>query len=541
MELVTVPRVPVLRTGHFDLESGPADFTIDHLNAAARALANDPAVLPMRVRLELEDQAHLDGEGMAIEAAGGLGGPAIGWGDNYVVAGNTLYADLHLPAPVADAMEWAFPSRSIEGLFGYATATGHTHDFLATGLLLLGTSWPGVTTLPDFHEVQAEFAAAVAAGEVEVASYATAALGTAENLEDSWGVQDLRESRTLAAVGASGRPPKPSRDQLAAASLAVTDLGMRWYAAERDGDLDGLPESYDFWSWYVTEVRAEEDGTLFVLVIDEASGQFWRFDVTAINGPDVTFGEPSEVMLEVIPVSARRRRSRPALARWGSRADSRAVTATTAPPTPANRTEDEPMNDALRRRLATRHGLDPETATEDEILAAENATAESEGTPNPPAPEPDDGEGGGNGGEGAPEGEPNAATARTATVSTGRLQELERDAAEGRAARARQLHGDRDRLVLAALEDGRITPAESGLGELDASTGLYGVAESGWRRDLEDAPDVTARALARLEAGKYPGAKARQGHTVQDGGQNLGDGYSRARASFGLRRNQEVK
>jgi hypothetical protein len=534
VDVVTVPRVPVCRTGHFDLESGPVDFTLEHFAAAVSALASDPAVRPMRVRLELPDQGHLEPEAMAVEANGGQGGPSVGWADNYALEGNTLYADLHVPELVAGAMDWAFPGRSIEGVFGWQTATGQTHDFVATGLLLLGTSWPGVTTLPDFAEVQAEFAAEVAAGN----------LGTGTFVAPDSAVVPMLEAATVAArVEPTGRPPRPSRDQLAAASLNVNDLRLRWYGAESAGELEGLPESYDYWSWYVLEVRAEEDGTLFVLCIDENDGRMWRFDVASIDGPNVTFDEPTEVVLEVVPVTARRAargdngpsawRPRPALARWTTRAESRAgapahpSAAAAAADNPQTTEADAPMNDALRRALASRHGLDPETATEAEIEAAELAAAEAapEGggdNPEPDTPEAD-----------TPEAErqPAGATARTVTVSRDTWEATQRAAEQGATARAEQIAAQRTAAVEAAIADGRITPAEAGLERNDAGEWV-----DGWRRDLDSAPEVVGAQLDRLERGRYPGATGRQGVAPQ-GEARTGDpaGLARARAGLGLR------
>jgi hypothetical protein len=500
LEIVTLPRVPVLRTGHYDLESGEADFAIEHLTAAADALANDPAVLPLRIRLELEDgQGHLDADGIVSEANGVQGGPAVGWGDNYAVAGNTLYADLHVPSIVAESMEWAFPARSIEGLWGYTTATGHQHDFIATGLLLLGQSWPGVTTLPDFAEVQAEFAADVAEGAIEVPSYATATGRVPE------------AAAVVARVGASGRPPRSARQELATAGLNVADLRMRWLAAEANGELEGLPDSYDYWSWYPVETRARDDGTLAVYVMDEDTGSEWEFVVESVADGQVRFSEPVEVVRpDPVPLAAAGVRPRPPLARYASRAEGRAGAAS-SPPTTHHQEDERPMTDAQRRALASRLGLDPETATEEDIYAA--AETQPQDPPETP-PEGDPPEGDPPEGDEAPEGEPAGVAARTATISRERLAELERQAAAGAAAEDARTHVNRDRLVLAALADGRILPNEAGLGALDENTGLYAIGESGWRRDLEDAPEVTARALARLETGKYPGARARQGQAA---------------------------
>lgn len=509
--MTVVPDVPVLRTGHFALESGPADFAIEHLTAAVEALNNDPAVLPMRVRIELQDPSGGDGQGhdldaIGAEAGGALVNPCVGWGDNYRVAGNTMFADLHVPAVVAEGMEWAWPSRSIEGVHNWTTATGHTHDFVATGLLLLGPSWPGVTTLPDWSEVQSEFAADVAAGTIDAPSYAVA---QAEPV--------LARAAVCARVAVAGRAPGPARANLRAAGLNVGDLMGRWYAAEGADELAGLPDSYSYWAWYCTEVRALDDGTLAVFVLDEDTGQEWQFAVTSVTGGQVTFAEPVEVVRpDPIPVAAAGARPRPALARFNSRAESRAASSPSHIPT---QEDDQPMNDALRRLLAERHGLDAETATADEVTAAEIAAA------NPTTPIP---EGGEPEGEGAPENAPEAepVAARTTTISRDVLDTLQRDAAEGVAARAEQIAGQRTTLVTAAVADGRITPAEAGLTR--AADGSW---PDGWRRDMDDAPEVTARALARLEAGKYPGATGAKAVTATGGRPNS---LNRALAAAGI-------
>lgn len=497
VELVTVPRVPIVRTGHYDLQSGPVDFTADHLAAAVQAFENDPAVLAPRIRVESAEQGHLDGDGIAVEAAGGSGGPALGWCDALVFEGDTLYADMHVPAELAGCLEWAFPARSVEGLFGYTTATGHRHDFMATGLLLLGTSWPGVTTLPDMRELEQEFAETIAEEDLTVtAGFAAPIHATA--LPDG-----------AAVVARIGVEP-------VTAGLAVTDLRRRWYGAEADGELEGLPDSYDFWSWYVTEERVDDDGTLYVVCVDEANGDLWRFDVASIDGTAVTFAAPTRGALDWRPVTAAASSSdapvRPAMAlgRWTSRGDSRAAAAGQT----NEQEDDRPMTDEQRRNLAVSHGLNPDTATEADIFeaaATRAADPEAGGDPVVPAGEQETTD------VDADAPVPAGVAARTATVSRERLEALERDAAVGVAAQARQVHGDRDRLVLAALEAGRITPAESGLGERDPQTGLYAIAESGWRRDLEDAPVVSARALERLAPGRVPGTAAAKGVVPQEG------------------------
>jgi hypothetical protein len=504
MDLTTIPRVPICRTGHYELASGSVDFTAEHFAAAVTAFENDPAILAPRIRVQLEDQAHLDHEGITVEASGGQGGPALGWADGLATDGVTLYADLHLPTEVADVMEWAFPARSIEGLFGWTTATGHTHDFVATGLLLLGTDWPGVTTLPDFRELESEFATEVlAAGAADTPVM----------------VIPPREAAVAARVGATPRSGQPMGDRIAQAGLSVFDLRARWYGAEEAGELVDLPGSYDFWTWYVSEVRADDDGTLYVVVYDESSGDQWRFDVTAIDGTNVTFGTPQPGALDWRGATAAAmstaaewaRTPRPALARWRTRGESRSAFASAPTPTPPQE-DDRPMNDALRRTLATRHGLDPETATEDQVEAAVMA-AETPPPETPPEGEPD-----------PPEGDqPAEDNERVAVVDRAQFEDLQVAAARGVAADEARLRVERDQFINACLNEGRISPASAGM-----TRNADGSLPDGWRADLDRDPEGTARALARLEPGKYPGAARATGTTTT----NRQGQMARARASF---------
>ena len=503
MELTTIPRVPICRTGHYELASGPVDFTAEHFAAAVQAFENDPAILAPRIRVE----THLDSEGIAVEASGGQGGPALGWCDELQTDGVTLFADVHVPSELAAVLEWAFPARSIEGVFGWTTATGHTHDFVATGLCLLGTDWPGVTTLPDFREMESEFATEVlAAGAAETPVMVVAPEGAA----------------VAAELGSTVRAGQPMLDRVAQAGLSVFDLRSRWYGAAEAGELDDLPESYDFWTWYVSEVRADDDGTLYVVVYDEGNGDQWRFDVASISGTNVTFGSPQPGALDwrgstAAAVSAAApwaREPRPALARWRTRDESR--TASASAPTPPQE-DDRPMNDAQRRALAVSLGMAENT--DEAALHAEAARRATAETPPPevpapegdPAPEPE--------GDPAPE-----ATTPAVLVDSGRLAELEAAAARGTEARNLQIRAERDAEIQAALEDGRIAPATAGL--TPDPQGIY--PEGTWRRALEDHPEATAANLSMLEPGKYPGAARATGRLNV----NRDSHMPRVRASF---------
>lgn len=514
MELVTLPRLPICATGHYELASGPVDFTAEHFAAAVEAFNNDPAILAPRVRVEV----HLDADGIAVEASGGQGGPALGWCDNLETDGHTLYADVHVPEELAACMEWAFPARSIEGLFGWTTATGHTHAFVATGLCLLGTDWPGVTTLPDLRELESSFASEVlAAGSAD-----TPVMVVAPD-----------RAAVMATTAATPRAGQPMLDRVAQAGLSVFDLRTRWYAAEEAGELSDLPESYDFWTWYVSEVRVDDDGTLYAVVYDDASGDQWRFDVTNVSGTDVTFGAPQPGMLDWRGATAAAIASAPAwaaqprapLARWTTRTASRTASASA----PTTQEDDQPMNDALRRALASRHGLDPETASEAEVEAAV-MSAETPETPegNPPPENPPEGEPSGEPQGAAVEPEAALASGRAVLVDADRLATLEANAEQGATAQATLVSQQRDALVRAAIEDGRITVASAGL-ERNGDGSL----PDGWRRQLDEHPEATAASLARLEAGRYPGTARASGTTTTPGGGGAAKVVARVRAGRG--------
>jgi hypothetical protein len=86
-----------------------------------------------------------------------------------------------------------------------------------------------------------------------------------------------------------------------------------------------------------------------------------------VKGSEVTFGEFVEVIEQDVPVAARAADvPRPAapLARWGSREALRAAVQTNENEEASSMTEEQ------RRDLAAAHGLDPDTATEEQVIEA---------------------------------------------------------------------------------------------------------------------------------------------------------------------------
>jgi hypothetical protein len=100
------------------------------------------------------------------------GDPAVGWVDNVHASedGSTLYGDLvGVPEWLAKNMPSAYPSLSIEGMYDYKAPDGTTHDFILTGLALLGATVPGIGALKSVQDVEALYAdsdVAAAVGEI---------------------------------------------------------------------------------------------------------------------------------------------------------------------------------------------------------------------------------------------------------------------------------------------------------------------------------------------------------------------------------------
>jgi hypothetical protein len=81
--------------------------------------------------------------------------PAIGRVTNLRTTnrGNTLVGDLvDIPAWFARIMPTAFPQRSIEAFQPYED-NGHRFSLALTGLALLGSQWPAVSTLDDLRDL----------------------------------------------------------------------------------------------------------------------------------------------------------------------------------------------------------------------------------------------------------------------------------------------------------------------------------------------------------------------------------------------------
>lgn len=411
MELQTIPDVELVSTGTYSLASGVTTFTAEDLAAAVQA-AQDPTIPAPRLKLGHDDPRFDE----AIASGELSGEPAFGQVANMRLSedGQTIIGDyVNVPDWLADTMPSSYPGRSIEGGFGFQAASGRTYDFVIADVALLGVTWPGVSCLADLQSVL------------------TAANGNVERF-------DFADDAQFAYAAGSGERFVTARIALPreegptpSGTVAGMDMGMVQRAfiddlEEGDIDVSGLEDCGPCLWWWPRSVRVEDGGDL-VLIVDDDAGHLIRVPFT-VNGAELDYGSPEVVMETFVPVPSGTSASGPrVLASWAGNSV-RAARSSTTPQ------EAETMDiDAgvLRARL----GL-AEDASEDDIqaaLAAEPAPGKA-----PVAPV-------------VPEG--------MALIDEGTLAELRTGAEAGITASTRFANQDRDAVITAAIEAGKMPPA----------------------------------------------------------------------------------
>lgn len=451
VEIVTRSDVPIVRVGTYPLSTGVHTFTEEDIAAAADALANDPAIKAPRAKIA------------SVEAALGLdptehgGEPAFGWFDNLRVTddGQELLADYHGPQAVVDAMKWAYPSLSVEG-GPYKSVTGREHSLVITAVALLGIHWPGVTTLEDFTEFMAN------GPTIEVTANAP--------------------HEVLATIAARATP--------IAASLDVETVRTRLYEAVDGGELE-IPEGAKGWDLWIRSLRFDDAGKPYAKVTDEGSGRLYRVDFK-VKGNEVTFGAFVEIVEQDVPVAAATR-PLPALGSWATRDESRTLAAST------NTEDHSQMTDEQRRALAPKYGLDPETATEAEVIAAAIAA------PDPVAPEPTK--------PAAPE-----VPEGFSIVDDATLAELREGATLAVTASRKSQRDERDTTISAAISAGKIP-----VGRREAFEAMWGDPMGDTPEKRAGDPEGTRQLLAKLSPGLVP-VEAREVGKAGDGDVTEDDG-----------------
>jgi hypothetical protein len=163
ISLVTMKSVPLMCVGmEFPASTGPVTFDFGDIDSAVRAGA-DPTIPRPRVKLGHTDPRYNDticphckemipwseyaNDQYVFDAM-----PNFGFleAQNAQNDGAWLYADLvDVPEWLAEVMPVAYPSRSIEGWFGYSGINEKEYKFLVTDLALLGVVFPGCMNLAD--------------------------------------------------------------------------------------------------------------------------------------------------------------------------------------------------------------------------------------------------------------------------------------------------------------------------------------------------------------------------------------------------------
>lgn len=422
-EQVVVPTVPplarvggveLMHTGQWAISTGVATFTVDDLAAAVAAL-DCPAVRRPVLKLGHTDP-RFDGE------------PAVGWVDQLATAegGHTLVGDyVGMPGWLGEVIASAYPDRSIEGVYDFRCQIGHVHPFVLTGVALLGVTPPGIGTLASLQDVAALYGVAAAhrpAGGTPVRA-------------------------TVRATGRGDRMPNPTPTTVAA-GVTTEDVRRAYYDEAA-------------WELWIEEFHLDP---LQLIVINDHTGERSRVPVVVGEGDGedaVSFGDPVRVVVryEDVPPDAGVTATAAAARRitYASRAESRPGARPDRPaaaaPAAGNPTQEgstavaftDDQLTTMRRTLGLPDGADEATI----VQALGEAMTERA---DPAAPQ-------------LPEG--------TVVIEQATLNELQVAARRGVEAHDRQQREDRERLVDAAIRDGRIPPArrEHWLAQLAADTG----------------------------------------------------------------------
>lgn len=441
---VTVRDVEIVQTGiEYPLSTGPVTFTTADLNDIVESQL-DPAIKAPRLKLGHSANIGLLEDGQP--AIGTLGNLRLEQ-DGHLVVGDYV----GIPAWLADVLPSAYPSRSIEAIWNVETNTGHSWRLVLTDLALLGVVWPGVGTLDDIQALYSES-----------------------------GPDNVRILTTKEEVDAMARPARGSLR----AQVDAEDIRRQYY------DSTGPDQ---FW-WWIRSMYVDPNE---LIVEDEDTGNLYRVPFET-KGDVVTFSDPVAVKVVF--------KDKPASQQPNSQtADTTAAWMVTQPPPAgrsiavyANRAESRPDQEesvgvttevdpvALRNSL----GLAEDASDEEVRTALASAgfvtppghevasgtdvrapAAEQPGTSAVTEHEP------GGPDNTAPAGPTDPATAQpepvppeavapvaasTVTLDRATYDDLRRQAQQGATAFERQEVDNRERILTAAVAEGRIPPSRRG-------------------------------------------------------------------------------
>lgn len=460
-QLVTIPDVEIATVGDWNTMKGNGTFTIDDLVACVAA-QDDAGFSTPRLKIGHTD-ARFDGE------------PCFGSITNLRMSSDmmTLLGDIEaVPAWLADMLPSAYPTRSIE-MMRNATSytTGRKYAGVMTGLALLGAFDPAISTLADLKATIAP-----------------------DDVADVEGV-----AARFANIVQNGGEGESMPTQEVSASVNVEDVRRAFY--------DEHEAMHPYW-WMRSMMLDPNE-----LIIDDDQGHLYRvpFDV---SGDAISFGEPTEVMVEFVdvasapaePVAARRM----PVVTFASRSDShRSVT---------NETEGTKMD---TNAIITNLGL-ADDATEADVLARITeltAAAEGDATGDPTLELVSDEDAAGasvDNGDAATVSVPEGAV----LIDAGQLAELQANAEMGVAARTAQIEEARTRFIGDAVQAGRIPPARADF----------------WREMHVHDPEGTEATIAAFPEGMATPVGVAAGRADNE---KLDDSYPTGFAGLGTIRNRQ--
>jgi hypothetical protein len=248
--LATIPGVEIVATGEWNLSTGMTTFTTEDLAAAVDA-AGCPSLGDPAIKLGHVDP-RFDGE------------PRVGNVKNLTLTagGNKITGDYSgMPAWLGEIMASAYPERSIEGTYGVICQQGHNHAFVITAVALLGVSAPGVGVLNGIEDIPVLY-------------------GIAAETKD---LADLLTGHTIWKLHLEGG--EPMAGSVVAQGITTEDVRRAYY--------DNPDTSYAMW---ITELQLDP---LQLIVCDEGSGAVFRVPISAAKG-ELTFGDPVPVSIEYV-------------------------------------------------------------------------------------------------------------------------------------------------------------------------------------------------------------------------------------------------
>jgi hypothetical protein len=477
---------------------GPVTITLEHIADAIVAANDDPHIQVPRIKLGHTSAVNGDHPDFDPFAAIGDAQPAFGQFHNLASTndGATLVGDANnILTWLAASAPATYPNRSSEATwqvaavdFDVQTPGGKRYSMVVTAVALLGVYIPAIADLEDLETLITSGPEAVAAAK-EPAVPAPAAAAHAAPAALSVSTDTVWEQFQFGWV----------RENDSAQNTTW------WWA--RDIRLDPTPEEAGG-NWPA------------VILADDDDGHLWFVPFSTDGNNVVTFGEPVPRNPPQYPPATPEPAAAAIVATFSRpRELGRAPTAAAAGSTAATeRPEPEgvTMDDAVRDVLASR-GIDPATATEEQIAAAQvlaEAPEQPPGTPpgtepapvpgtqpppnQPPAPAPPTPPGAppaeplpGDAPPAAPPAVPAPASAAAAppsaltqTVDRAQWEEMQREVALSRQERRANESRDLDAAALAAVHDGRIAPS----------------VREAWRAEIDPGDNPDAASLARAQA-----------------------------------------